>query len=188
MCGEAQCRPSFSHGLVAHSFCCAELLAEAQEIVGDRPLHVVAEYNPDAAYRVWCHRFPKRFTDNRVCDAVHAACEMHGILACCHMTCVNPAPCLPVFPPRSRGSPAGVASGYCLIQGAQWWHSGADPDEKLSIFQKNALLLRTWKPQYPAKYADKVWPLHPPLSCRFFCSAPANASWHLERSGWQGLQ
>ena len=41
-----------------------------------------------------------------------------------------------------------VHSGGILVQ---------SPEEKLSIFQKNALLLRTWKPQYPTKYADKVW-------------------------------
>ena len=39
---------------------------KAERIVGNKKLHEAAKDNLLAAYRVWCHRNPKRFPDLRV--------------------------------------------------------------------------------------------------------------------------
>ena len=67
---------SHTVNLTATLYICAELLAEALGIVGDRPLCEAAKDDPHAEYRVWCHRFPgpcvELVGNDKVCKAGHA--------------------------------------------------------------------------------------------------------------------
>ena len=56
---------------------------KAERIVGNKKLHEAAKDNLLAAYRVWCHRNPKRFPDLRVRKSVpvDSKCRMHTALA-----------------------------------------------------------------------------------------------------------